>query len=485
MKYNVFIILILFFITWHANAQVVKFEKVYGNLGYDKGNSVIQTLDNGYIVVGSTSSFGNGVMDAFLLKVDSMGVQKLQRTYGGINIDIANSVKETPDSGLIITGYTNSFGNGGYDAYLIRTNANGDTLWTKTYGGSNWDFAYSVEPTNDGGYIIAGATYSFGHGNEDMYLVKLNSSGDTIWTKTYGGINDDEARCVKQTSDGGYIITGNTKSFGDLNGDLYTIKTDVNGDTLWTYKYPGALTDESYDILESPLGRYFIGGRSKSVGSGNFDGIAIQISLSGSYLSHVTYGGTSDDGVNSIALAPGGRFAVIGYTYTYGYANGTDDYYMYIQNPYNGDHATTFGGNKMESGNSISNTRDGGYIMCGNSTSYSNFEHIYLVKTDSNGVSSGTVISVIIGIGEELKKKTLFNIFPNPANDIFFIEIPTGHFKGRIIIRDVLGKECYSQIINPSVGKIEIHTSQLNQGIYVICVEQNNEMTSQRLIIQH
>jgi hypothetical protein len=465
------------------NAQVIKFEAVYGGAGYDYGYSVIQTYDKGYVVAGATSSFGSGNMDAYLLKVDSAGVAKLHRTYGGINIEQAYCVKTTADSGLIVAGYTNSFGHGGYDMYVIKTNIYADSVWAKTIGGSNWDFAYSVQQTSDGGYIVAGGTYSFGNGSEDMYLVKLNANGDTTWTKTFGGTNDEEARSVKQTSDGGYILTGFTKSFGDVNGDMYTIKTNSLGDTLWTYRYPGAMADESYDVVECPS-KYIITGKTKSIGSGNFDGVALELSLSGSYLYAGDYGGTADDGMNAIAYSPGGRFAIMGYTYSFGGGLGTTDYLLYIENPYNGFHSGTYGGPKMETAYSIQNTTDGGYIICGTSNSYSILDHIYLVKADSNGISSGTIINVVAGVNTLSSGGEDFTIYPNPADDIVFVNTEADAEAEKVVsICNLLGEEVFHSDANQE--RMEIDTRSFSNGIYFISIECDGLRSTKRLVVQH
>lgn len=483
-NFSAFLISLNFLVSGLLTGQTIKFEKVYGGSAYDKGYSVIQTYDKGYAVAGASSSYGHGAMDAYLLKVDSSGVIQYHHAFGGINIDQAYSINETPDSGLIIAGYTNSFGNGGYDMYVIKTNLSGDTTWTHTYGGTDWDFAYSIKPTNDGGYILAGGTYSFGNGNEDMYLLKLNSSGDTVWTRTFGGINDDEVRSVIQTSDGGYIVTGNTKSFGDTDGDIYTLKIDSSGGVSWTYLYSQALTDEAYDIIESSAGMYIIGGRTNSIGSGNFDGLIVQVSLTGSYIFAGLYGGSNNDGFHAITLTPQGRFAMMGYTYTYGFGLGTNDYLLYIENPFNGFHSGTYGGNKMEEAHSVANTTDGGYIICGSSTSYSTLDHIYLIKADSNGVSSGTVINVV-GIDNDLQANNSFDVYPNPANNNLFINLAGNHQEVVVLIRDVLGKECYSQKLNNPNNPIEINSSSLLNGIYLISIQLDKSISTKRIIIQH
>lgn len=483
------ILVFILFSVYFSNAQVVKFEKVYGGNGYDYAYSVSQTYDRGYIVAGATTSFGNGSTDAYILKTDSLGVPLWQKTFGGINIDQAYSIKETTDSGLVIAGYTNSFGAGGYDMYVIKTNKYGDTTWTRTYGGTNWDFAYSIEQTTDGGYIIAGGTYSYGSGNEDMYLVKINSIGDTLWTKTYGGINEDEARNVIQTSDGNYILTGYSKSHGDINGDFYTVKTSNNGDTLWTNKYGGASEDLAFDLLESFNGEIIVGGKTKSLGSGDFDGFVIKLSPAGSFISSELYGGAEEDVITSIVQSEGGRFASVGHTFTYGFGLGTSEFLLYVENPYNGFHSTTFGGNKMEKAYSMSNTKDNGYIICGNSSSYSNLDHIYLVKTDSNGVSSASVINVATTVNTITQQNTDFKVYPNPANDNVYLDINNKNIAHNdsfvISISDILGRKQYQETFKTFSEPAKINITQFNSGIYIINIESKEISINQKFVIQH
>lgn len=484
-------IILIILSSYFSDAQVVKFEKVYGGNGYDYGHSVVQTIDNGYIIAGATTSFGSGSTDAYILKTDSLGIPKWQKTFGGINIDQAFSIRETTDSGFVIAGYTNSFGHGGYDMYVIKTNKYGNTIWTKTYGGSDWDFAYSIQQTNDGGYIIAGGTYSFGNGNEDMYLVKINSIGDTLWTKTYGGLNEDEAKSVKQTSDGGYILTGFSKSNGETNGDFYTVKTDNNGNTLWTKYYGGTEEDAAFDVLESYNGEFIIGGKTKSFGAGNFDDLVIKYSTTGLVTYTNTYGGTDDDGLNSITESLGGRLGMVGYSYSYGFGLGTSEFLLYIENPYNGFHSGTFGGNKMENAFSINNTKDKGYIICGNSSSYSNLDHIYLVKTDSNGVSSANVINVVTDINSISHSKTDFKIFPNPADNTICLSINNDTIQHKssisISITDILGRIQHQEVINNNAFSepVKINTTELINGVYSVTIESKDFCFNQKLIIQH
>jgi len=244
--------------------------RTYGG-GNDFGYSVQQTSDGGYIVVGGTYSFGAGDCDVYLINTNASGDTQWTRTYGGTDDDWGNSVVQTSDGGYIIAGMTASKGAGWADVYLIKTNASGDTQWTRTYGGTDWDEGSSVRQTTDSGYIVAGWTKSFGAGGYDVCLIKTNASGDTQWTRTYGGDSDDVGHSVRQTSDGGYIVAGYTWSFGAGDCDVYLIRTNAFGDTQWTRTYGGTGYDWGNSILQTLDGGYIVAGLTNSFGAGDFD----------------------------------------------------------------------------------------------------------------------------------------------------------------------------------------------------------------------
>ncbi len=180
--------------------------KTFGGSGRDVGLSVQQTIDDGYIITGFTSSFGAGYDDVWLIKTNANGDTLWTKTFGGSNMDWGQSVQQTMDGGYIITGSTPSLGSNGYaDVRLIKTNADGDTLWTRTFGGSYFGEGISVQQTNDGGYSMAGDTWSFGTGHCDIRLIKTNIDGDTLWTKTFGGSNNEYVSEAMQTKDEGYV----------------------------------------------------------------------------------------------------------------------------------------------------------------------------------------------------------------------------------------------------------------------------------------
>jgi hypothetical protein len=255
----------------YTQAPDTLWTRTYGGLYPDEGWSVQQTADGGYIIAGETESFGAGDYDIYLIKTDSLGDTLWTKTYGGMDNDRSWSVQQTSDSGYIVVGMTASFGTDFEYVYVIKTNSLGDTVWTKTYGGGFFDFGYSVEQTNDDGYIIGGSTSSFGAGWYDVYLIKTDALGDTNWTNTYGGADGDIGLQLATTTDGGYIITGYTLSFGAGNGDVYLIKTDSIGDTMWTTTYGGTDDDYGYSVWQTSDSGYIIAGMTRSFGAGGSD----------------------------------------------------------------------------------------------------------------------------------------------------------------------------------------------------------------------
>jgi hypothetical protein len=180
-------------------------------------------------VTGGTLSFGASSYDIFLLKTDTNGNRIWAKIYRGTGGDEAYSVQQTSDGGYIVAGYTGSFGAGGYDFFLIKIDAYGNLQWAKTYRGTDYDLARSVQQTYDGGYIVAGYTGSFGAGGYDFFLIKTDAYGNLQWAKTYRGTDNDLAFSVEQTSDGGYIVAGYTYLFSTFSYDFFLIKTDANG----------------------------------------------------------------------------------------------------------------------------------------------------------------------------------------------------------------------------------------------------------------
>ena len=249
-----------------ANAQNT-FMETFAGSSDAKFSSIRQTSDSGFVYAAATNSFGAGNNDVYLVKTNSTGNIMWSKTYGGTGNDYAYAVEKTNDGGFIIAGNTSSFGAGSNDIYIIRTNSSGDTIWTKTYGGSNNDGIgsdNSIQRTSDGNYIFVGSTKSFGQGDFDIYLVKINDLGDTLWTRTFGNSSSNTGNSVKQTSDGGYIIAGTTMV--GSREEMNVVKTDSLGNLVWSnlYVIPVQVdytTLTGLSILQTNNGGYTIEGR--------------------------------------------------------------------------------------------------------------------------------------------------------------------------------------------------------------------------------
>ena len=244
--------------------------KTFGGSCKDYGTSVQQT-DDDYIISGYTCSYGAGGYDAWLIKTDSQGNTLWDKTFGGSNYDYGSSVQQTSDGGYIITGHTYTSGAAGTDVLLIKTDSQGNKLWDKTFGGFNYNFGRSVQQTTDGGYIVAGTkTVS---GNRYIWLIKTDSQGNKLWDRTFGGSNGGEGESVQQTSDGGYIITGYTSSSGAGETNVWLIKTDSQGNKLWDRTFGGSNDDIGNSVQQTSDGGYIITGHtySYSTGAGESD----------------------------------------------------------------------------------------------------------------------------------------------------------------------------------------------------------------------
>lgn len=482
--------LLLLALTNTGAAQQIKFRNVLGNTGYDYGMSAQQTLDKGYIVCGSTTSVGSGNTDIYVIKTDSLGKPINERSFGGMNVDQGTCIKQTIDSGYVILGYTNGIGANGYDIYMIKTDAQLKPVWSKTYGGTDWDFGNSVEQTNDGGFIICGSTYSYGHGDEDYYLIKTDAQGDTIWTKTFGGTQREEGKSVIQTADGGYALTGYTMSLGDTLGDFYTIKTNATGDVVWTNKFGGAQLDLANDILEQSTGGFIVCGETRSFGSGKSDGILVEISDTGVSGRTFLIGDKDDDNLQSVTERIDGKIMFTGLTKSYGFTNGKGDLYFGVMNAdWSYNMSTTFGSTGKETVGSVEATDDKGAIICGTTNGFRNLlEDIYLIKIDSTGYSAPKETVLLTRIDEQEKSNSLnFTVFPNPTQEMVYLNISTSSRSFLIQLVDVTGRILKQESVSasPTNSTIPLNMNDFANGIYFIKITSGESSVSRRIVVSH
>jgi|GEM_PF-468716 len=279
-----------------TNADGVElWNKTFGGSGWDDAKSVQQTVDGGYIFAGTYHydefSYYN---DAWLIKTDSNGVQQWSRPFGIAGDDSANSVQQTADGGYIVAGKAGANG----DVLLIKTNSDGIQQWIKNFGGSTADGeAYSVRQTSDGGYVLAGMRWGWGGGDtiRGLWLIKTDSNGNEQWNRVFGGQND-LARSVRQTFDGGFIISGYTSKYGAGGYDVWLIKTDSSGFEQWNRTFGGSNGDIAYSVQQATDGGYFIEASTNSnIANGNGAWL-IKTDATGHELWNKTFGGSAASG---------------------------------------------------------------------------------------------------------------------------------------------------------------------------------------------
>lgn len=425
--------------------------KAFGGTQGDCGYAVQKTSEGGFIIAGGTGSYGAGGYDAYLLKTNQSGDTTWTKTFGGSNTDIAYSLQETADKGFIMAGGTFSYGAGDEDVYIVRTNSSGDTAWTRTIGGTNTDYGYSARETSDGGFIIAGTTESYGAGCSDVYLIKLDQNGDTVWTKTIGGIDFDYGYSVRETYDKGFIIAGGL-NFQGIGGDAYLVKTDSAGDTLWTKIFGGINSDLFYSVQETSDSGFIMAGGTFSYGAGSSDIYIVKTDSSGDTMWTRAFGGIKSDMGYSVQGTADNGFVVVGYTSSYG--AGGDDIYL-LKTDQSGQllWTMTFGGTADERGYSVGESQETRLIITGETASYGAGGYdIYLVRTGKIGIEE----SEESGIGSQRLK-----IYPNPFSQSTVVNYQLTHKDIKIQIYDMTGR-LIKETKDSVIGK------DLKAGIYFV-----------------
>ncbi len=292
------------------------------------------------------------------------------KTFGGSNIDVGYCVQQTSDSGYIITGYTRSYGSmSGRNVLLIKTDKSGNQEWINAYGGNNDDEGYSVQQTTDGGFIIAGYTKSYGAGANDVYLVKTDYSGNQLWDKVFGGTQDDLAFSVLQTSDGGFLITGSSFSFG-TGGDMLMIKTNSNGNLIWQKTFGGISSDGAMNVAHTMDNGFIITGWTFSFGPGAVgNAFLVKTDSLGNQQWYNYFGGNDADRGYSVQQTTDGGYILTGYTGSFG-AGLYDVLLVKTDSLGNQQWIKTFGGSGRDYSNSIQQTADGGFIILGYTLSF-------------------------------------------------------------------------------------------------------------------
>lgn len=346
----------------HAQTlPTLKWSQTYQGIYSDIARQIMPTNNGGFVIVGESESFGPGIISTLLIKCNSTGVEEWSKTYGGNAFDLPTSVIQTIDNGFLMATYTTSFPPEGTNIRIIKTDPDGETLWTtvipnsngclislsgcvvqtpdegyliagygwkdpncnqimlfkvnasgesewfKEIGGFSDDYGANIQLTNDGNIILAGYSFSYGNGLCDGYLIKLDMNGETIWTCVAGGTDYDSFRFVRPTCDGGYIAVGSTQSFG--KGEQgYVVKTDIDGLIQWTAAHGGNVNESFEGVVETTNHDFLLSGSTNSFGNGEHDVWIVRIDNSGALLGMETYGGANEDFGATIEIMANGDY---------------------------------------------------------------------------------------------------------------------------------------------------------------------------------
>ena len=362
-----------------------KWNLTYGGQYGDGAWCLQETKDGGNILVGYSASRGEG-SDLFLIRTDGMGKRIWSRILGGSGEDMGYFVQETQDRGFIVTGSTKSFAVGEELLWLVKTDGNGNLSWDKTFGGfvsSFGDGGWSVEETDDRGYIITGYTQSLGSGRKDLWLIKTDVQGNKIWEKTFGGREDDVGMSVLKSRDGGYIVAGRTASLGKGGDDIWLLKTNSRGEELWNATFGGKQDDAGFQVVELRDG-YAVVGRTES-GSDKKRIILIKIDLDGQKLWERTYLGGS---ASSLQPTNNGGFVIAGRIDNK--TTGRDALLIKTDSTGHEEWSMILGGSSDDIGTFVVQSRDGSYTLAGITSSYGlGREDAWLVKIRREPLSDG------------------------------------------------------------------------------------------------
>lgn len=520
------ILLFIFFIcvSWASYAQNV-FQKTYGGSGDDYGFDVIPVFDGGYVLCGTTLSYGNAE-EVQLTKIDATGNVIWSKTYGTVGGDAGNIVLQSADSGLVVCGLSNSGSAGGFDAMLMKTDASGNLLWTKLYGSSGFETTGFMQPVSDGGFILAGNTSAFGAG-ADALIIRTDANGDTLWTKIFQTPIADVAASVTTDLNGNFYACGRSGDSPSQTASIFLTKLDDNGDSLWTKYYNDTAWNEFDDVKITSQNELIFCGASTSSGN-DFDALIAKADTNGNIIWNRSLTGYALDALYNVIEKSPGLYASIGFANSFGFGHpeGSDSSNSVLVN-FNdaGDTLSivTYGEGLQDEAFRIHLTADSGLVSMSQSKSFGPDTLDYLIiKSDINGLvgcneivvhpvldsvlliqqniqpacfSSGFTVSnvtfientvtvverdacIINRVSEEISDE--ISIYPNPANNRFEIKTQKSAW---LSLSDIAGRPILHTYISDGVNSFD--TSSMPSGLYILQVEQASKKSTHKIIVQH
>lgn len=488
---RILILIIGLFATSSLFGQIAFFN-IYSNNGDESGEGIVQLEDSSYMVTGSSSSFAPSLgSQAFLLHIDSMGNFMSSTHYGGPESEVGRRVLYQPNDGYYIAGYTNSYGNGGYDYYLVKTDLNGVEQWSQTYGGAGWERVWDAAIMPDSGVMMIGETSSNPTDNLDMYIVRTDKFGDTLWTKTIGGAGDDVLKGMASLNDSTYYVVGYTYVEDSLETNAVVMRIDDEGqiqlfDTL-------DLTGSTYlNALSYREGvKYMAVGYSNGNSPNGDDSYYVQFDTNGVIL--YEYSGPDDgDQVAQVVTdfgVPDVWYIGIDYENQWSEPNGNDCFVgRYLDNFVYAQSAVTLHYENPDYMGQLIETSDGGAVMVGRTYAASGMiassSNLYVVKIGPNHLHPDIHNIVEQGVVNvsELSVSDDFHVYPNPANADLFVK-STSVTDGDVTLVDAFGRIVITEDL--FLGELRIDLSSFKDGVYYLRLSSENTNSTRKIVIQH
>ena len=451
--------------------------RTYGGLGPDDCHAVAITADDGFLFCGSTGSFGDGG-DVYVLKVDGDGLLQWSVPVGGPGVQWGSSCAQDSD-GYIVAG-SNAVGqNGGYDMYLVRLDAAGQPLWQKDIGTQDWDFCYDMKATEDGA-VLVGESYGIGEPAGNAWIVRTNNAGDTLWTRSMGGGGHDAANGVFVDAQGHILVVG-TLDQGSDSEDAFVAKLDDTGDLIWMERFGGDSADVGLSITDTPSGGYVIVGATRSYA--DVPQVLIrEIDADGGLVWQREYGTLGETRMRRIVRREEG-YAMAGFN-TELNAGGKDMFLILVDGTGNWVLGKNYGGLEDEQATCLQALSDGGYILAGQSLNYGpGIEAVFAVRVGPDGETADDTVYPFfdpVGFEDSAMDQGDVIIGPNP-NDGRFEVLGSEHFL-RADVYDVFGR--HVERIEPSLDVNVFHTS-VAAGVYTVAlVRPNGRLSRLRMVIE-
>lgn len=463
----------------------ISFFNFYSSNGVDKGEGIVQLEDSSYVVTGSSSSFSNS-SQAFLMKIDSLGNFMWSNHYGGSESESGRRVLYKKDYGFYICGFTNSIGNGGFDYYLAKTDEAGVFEWEKSYGDYGWEKVHDAVMMLDSGVMMVGETSSNPTDNKDIFIVRTDNQGDTLWTKTFGDSGDDFATTIIELDDSTYVIGGQYYNEDSLYTKSWACKLHEDGTVYWANTYGNNQNSWVSGMAYEPVNGIVraVGGANGPDYSGDNDFNCV-INIAGDYYGeYINPTGGDSEYTGICSFVNGENYystskKIESWTFEGGYDVIIEKYspiFAWLDN-------TVVGHLENDVSNQIIRTNDNAAVVVGYSTDFiSGGNEIYVDKIGPNGVFPDVTSfgnnSIVTLFEEEVQ--TNIKVFPNPSSGIVYIQSEDNEAnKFRII--NSLGQVLMSQDFYKSTS---VDLSTYMNGYYIIEFEGGETVSRRRVLVQ-